>query len=60
MTTQPPSRQDPATDVGPAAEIGPMTRMVREMGERNAVRRERVMRNIERLREIAEAKRQRR
>ncbi len=36
-----------------------MTKMVREMGERNALRREAVMRNIERLREIAEAKRQR-
>ncbi len=54
MTTQPPSRQDPATDVGPS------TKIVREVRERNAVRRERVMRGVARLREIAEDKRRRR
>jgi len=34
--------------------------IVRELRERNAPRRERVLRSIERLREIADAKRQRR
>jgi hypothetical protein len=36
------------------------TELVRELRERNAPRRARVLRSIERLREIAEAKRRRR